>query len=331
MGRCVNPITTTRWAVTLAGACLLISTATVLAQGWPGKPVRFVVPFAPGGGNDILARVVGERLGAALGQPVVVDNRPGAGGNIGAELVARSAPDGYTQLVAAHATLVINPHMYARVPFDPVKDFAPVGLMGALPVVLAVHADVPAASVRELIALAKARPGGLAYASAGSGTPHHLAAEMFKSQTGTSMVHVPFKGGAPAAAELLSGRVQVMFAPINNIAPYLKSGKLRVLAAAGERRVQMLPDVPTIAEAGLPGYAVENWIGLAAPAGTSQEIIRRLNAEIGNALAQGEVRQKLNALGIEPVTATPAQMAATIVSELARWGSVIRNAGIKAD
>jgi tripartite-type tricarboxylate transporter receptor subunit TctC len=259
------------------------------------------------------------------------DRTPGAGGNIGAELVARSAPDGYTFLVASHAGLVVNPHMYAKMSFDTVKDLDPVGLMGVLPVVVVVHPDVPAKTVGEPTALAKAKPQALSYGSAGVGTPHHLAAELFKSMTGASLLHVPYKGGAPAAADLLAGRVQVMFAPVNNVIAHVKAGKLRLLAVGTQARLPQLPAVPTVAEAGVPGYEVDNWIGVAAPAGTPKPIIGAMNAALGKVLSEPELREKMATYGIEPVTATPEKMAEMIRNDLPRWGKVIREAGIKAD
>lgn len=318
-----------RFVVTFLLMLLPISPAA--AQPWPSKAIRFVVPFPPGGGNDILGRFVGDRLSQSLGQPIVIENKPGAGGNIGAEQVVRSSPDGYTFLVASHAGLVFNPHLYSKMPFDTTKDLAPVGLMGALPVVVVVHPEVPANNVLELIALAKSKPQGLSYGSAGVGTPHHLGAELFKSMTGTSIVHVPYKGGAPAAADLLAGRVQIMFAPVNNVIQQANAGRLRIIAAATDKRISALPSLPTVAESGLPGYQVENWIGLAAPAGTPRNIVSVMNAELAKVMTQPDTREKLAAHGIEPLTATPERMAEMIRADFERWGKVIREAGIKAD
>ena len=301
------------------------------AQTWPAKPIRFIVPFAPGGGNDILARVVGKQMTLSLGQPIVVENLPGAGGNIGPAAVARSAPDGYTFLVAAHALFATNPHLYVKLPYDPLKDFDPVGLIGELPVVVVEHPDVAATTIGELIGLAKAKPQSLSYASAGIGTPHHLAAELFNAMTGTTLVHVPYKGGAPAATDLLAGRVQVMFAPINNVNAQVREGKLRLLATGTAQRLPPLPNMPTVAEAGVPGYRMDNWIGLAAPAGTPKPIVAAMNAALERMLAQPEVRETLLAHGIEPMTATPERMLAMIQADLPRWGAIIRGAGIKAD
>lgn len=301
------------------------------AQHWPTKPIKFVVPYTPGGGNDIIARVVGERLSQPLGQPIIIDNRPGAGGNIGAEAVAKSVADGYTFLVAPNAVLTVNPHLYAKVGYDPLKDFVPIGRMGVLPVILVVNADVPVKSVAELIALAKSKPDALSYASAGPGTPHHLAAELFKYMTGAPMQHIPYKGGAPAATDLIAGRVQVMFAPINNVSPYLGTGSLRVLAVGGDKRLPSLPGVPTVAEAGVPGFNVDNWVALVAPAGTPADIVATLSAGIGKILAEPEVRKKIEATGIEPSFSTPEQLAEAMRTDYAHWGTIIKNAGIRAD
>jgi tripartite-type tricarboxylate transporter receptor subunit TctC len=316
--------------------CLLVFAAMLAAmpayaESWAAKPMKFVVPFTPGGGNDILARLLGEPLTAALGQPIVVENKPGAGGNIGAEYVARSAADGYTYLVAAISVLAFNPSMYAKVGFDPVKDFTPVARLGVLPVVLAVHPDVRATSVAELIAFAKANAGSLSYASAGIGSPHHLSAELFKAMTGAPMQHVPYKGGGPAATDLVAGRVQVMFAPVNNVMPFVKRGQLRVLGVGSDRRLPSLPEVPTIAESGVPGYQTDNWIGVVAPAGTPKDIVDALGRQLAAALARPQVLEKLGALGIEAAPNGPEQFAALIRADIARWSAVIRDAGIKAD
>lgn len=320
-----------RWLLLTLGVVGVLVVPPASAQTWPAKPLKFVVPFTPGGGNDILARLLGEPLTAALGQPIVVENKPGAGGNIGAEYVARSAADGYTYLVAAISVVAFNPSMYAKVGFDPVKDFAPVARLGVLPVVLAVHPDVRAANVAELIAFAKSNTTALSYASAGIGTPHHLSAELFKAMTGASMQHVPYKGGGPAATDLVAGRVQVMFAPINNVMPFVKRGQLRVLGVGSERRLSSLPEIPTIAESGVQGYQTDNWIGVVAPAGTPKDIVATLSRQLAAALARPQVLEKLAALGIEAAPNSPEQFAALIQDDIARWSRVVRDAGIKAD
>lgn len=321
-----------RWIATvlsLALVCLWFP-ARAEIKNWPNKPIKFVVPFPPGGGNDILARVVGDKLGAALGQPIIIDNRPGAGGNIGADFTAKSAPDGYTFLIAASAILTINQHLYAKLPYDPAKDFEPVAMLGVLPVVLAVNADVPAKSVQELIALAKSKPDALNYASAGLGTPHHLAAELFKSMTGAPMLHVPYKGGAPAATDLMAGRVQVMFAPINNVTPYLASDRLVLLGVGSAKRLPSRPALPTIAEAGVPGFFVDNWIAIVAPTGTPKDVISLVSSEISKILMQPDVRDKLAVQEIEPAAATSAALGEMMRTESAQWGEIIRKAGIRA-
>jgi len=315
-------------AVVIASLAFLQGAA---AQTYPSKPIRFIVPFTPGGSNDVLARTIGQKLNEAWGQPIVVDNRPGAAGNIGAELVAKASPDGYTFLVAANNILAINPSLYEKVPFDPVKSFVPVTLIGSVPIVLAVNPAVPASSVKELLALAKAKPDGLTYASSGGGSPQHLSAELFKSMAGVRILHVPYKGAAPAVTDLVAGQVQVLFGPINSLLPHVKSGKLRALGVASTKRLAYLPDLPTIAEAGVPGYESDIWIGLVAPAGTPKEIIDKTHREVTNILAQPDVREKLVAQGIETLKSTPEEFAALIQSDLARWGKVIKESGARAD
>jgi tripartite-type tricarboxylate transporter receptor subunit TctC len=270
-------------------------------------------------------------LNQSLGQPVIIENRSGAGGNIGAEFAAKSAADGYTFLVAANSILTVNPHLYARVGFDPLTDFTSVGRLGVLPVVLAVNASVPAKSVEELIALAKSNPDALSYSSAGVGSPHHLAAELFKYLTGIKMSHIPLRGGAPAATELIAGRVQVMFAPINNVAPYFSTGSLRVLGVGEEKRLPSLPDVPTIAEAGVPGFKIDNWVALVAPMGTPKEIVAKLSDTIRRILTEPEVRKKIEATGIEPAFATPAQLDNMIRADHSNWSNIAKNTGMKAN
>lgn len=323
----------TKWhiAIFCFAALGLLASAEVRAQGWPTRPIKFVVPYAPGGGNDIIARVIGEKLHQSLGQPIIIDNRSGAGGNIGAEFAAKSAADGYTFLITPGSILTVNPHLYAKVGFDPFKDFTPVGRLGVLPVVLVINAGVQAKSVAELIALAKANPTALSYASGGIGTPHHLAAELFKYMTGIKMTHIPYRGGAQAATDLIAGRVQVMFAPINNVEPYLATGKLRVLGVGGDKRLPSMPDVPTIAEAGVPGFNVDNWIALVAPTGTQNDIVTKLSNAIDTILAQSEVRKKIEATGIEPAFSSPERLAEMIRTDYVHWGKVIKNAGIKAE
>src|SRR5712692_5015099 len=282
---------------TVAGFAALSFAAVVLAQGYPSKPIRLIVPFAAGGGNDNVARLVGKRLSESLGQQVVIDNRPGAGGVVGAELAAKSAPDGYTLFLGGVGSHAINPNLHERLPYDPIKDFDPVALLASAPLILVVHPSVPAGSIRELVALARSKPGQLNYASNGNGSSSHLAAVMFEAMAGVAMVHVPYKGLSPALIDLLSGRVQLMFSSVVAILPHIKAGKLRGLAVTGSRRLALMPDLPTIAESGLAGYEASSWYGVLAPAGTSRKIVLRLNSEIVKALDQPEVRSGLLAEG----------------------------------
>ncbi|HLS55632.1 MAG TPA: tripartite tricarboxylate transporter substrate binding protein [Zeimonas sp.] len=301
------------------------------AQQWPSKPIRFVVPFPAGGTTDILGRLVAAELNKAWGAQTVVENRGGAGGNIGAEAVARSAPDGHTMLVCTVGTHGINKSLYSRLPFDPVKDFTPVTLLALVPNVIVVHPSVKAGTVKELIALLKANPGRLDYASSGNGTSIHLSAELFKSMTGTFMTHIPYRGSAPAIADLLAGQVQLMFDNLPSAMPQIKAGKLRALAVTSAKRAAALPDVPTVAEAGVPGYEASSWFGLVAPAGTPKEIAEKTQQAIAHAWATPEVREKLLGQGAEPVANTPAEFAKYIDAEIAKWAKVVKASGAKID
>ena len=313
-----------------AVAALLLSALAVPAWGqYPAHPVRFVVPSAAGGGTDIIARAVSQKLAESLGQQFVVENRPGAGQMIGIELVARSAPDGYTILMAA-STLAINPVMYRKVPYDPIRDFAPVTQAATLPNVLVVHPSLAVKSVKELIAYAKANPGKLNFASAGIGTSPQMSIELLKSMAGIDMVHVPYKGTAPGVVDLLAGQVLVMAPNLLTALPHIKSGKLRALAVTSARRSAALPDVPTVAEA-LPGYDSTQWYGVLAPAGTSRAIILRLYDEIVRALRDPEVGKRLAADGAEAVGSGPEEFAAFIRSETEKWARVAQAAGIKPE
>ena len=300
------------------------------AQTYPQKPVRLVVPFSPGAGTDTLSRILAHKMGEGLGQPIVVDNRPGAGGTIGTEIVAKAAPDGYTMLFApaAHA---INPSIYRKLGYDTERDLTPVSVCASLPVVLAVEASVPASTVKELVALAKASPGKLTMASAGNGTVFHLTGELFKGAAGADIVHVPFKGGAPAIAAVVGAQVNMTFETSLTVAPHVKSGKLRALAVASENRIAVLPEVPTLAEAGYPGILSENWYGMYVPAGTSREIVARLYGELTKALADPDTRQKLAAQGAEVRHNTPEQSAAFVRTEMAKWAKVVERSGAKID
>jgi len=300
------------------------------AQPYPSKPIRIVVPLPPGGSNDLLARVVAERLQASLGQPALVDNRPGASGNIGTEFVARSAPDGHT-LLMANTSHVINPSLFGKMPYDPIEDFAPIALMSSVHFALVVHPSVPARSVKELIALARARPDALTFASAGNGSPHHLAMELLQSMSKVELMHVPYKGAGQFVPALVSGEIDSVIGAINSLLPHIRAGRLHVLAMAGVRRTSLLPGVPTIAEAGLPGFALDNWGGMLAPAGTPRTIIDRLNAEIVTALRAPATRDKLVSQGIEVTPSTPGEFQKTLKSHMAKWARVIKAARIQLD
>jgi tripartite-type tricarboxylate transporter receptor subunit TctC len=302
-----------------------------LAQAYPSKPIRLIVPFAPGGGNDNIARLVGKRVSDSLGQPLVIDNRPGAGGVLGAELAAKSAPDGYTLFLGGVGSHALNPNLIEKLPYDPIRDFAPVALLAQAPLILVVHPSVPARDTAEFVAYARKNPGKLNFASNGNGTSSQLAAVMFDSMAGVDMVHVPYKGLSPALTDLLSGQVQLMFSSVVAILPHIKAGKLRALAVTGAKRLTALPEVPTIAEAGFPGYEASSWYGILAPAGTPREIVMKLNTEFRKALEQLEVRKNLLAEGAEPVGGTPEQFAEYIRAEKERLGKVIRDAKIRLE
>jgi len=319
--------------VALAGAATLALATTADAQAptYPTKPIRIVVPFPAGGATDILARAAAQRLTEAWGQSVVVDNRPGAGGNIGAELVAKSAPDGYTLLMGTVGTHAINASLYAKMPYDHVKDFAPVILVAGVPNVLVVNPAVPANSVQELIAYAKANPGKLNFASSGAGTSIHLSGELFKVMAGVQMTHVPYKGSAPALQDLIGGQVQLMFDNLPPSLPQIKAGKLRALGVTSATRAPALPDTPTIAESGLTGFEASSWFGLLAPAGTPPAVIARLNGEIATWLGTPEAKEKLLALGANAAGGTPEDFAKHIAAETAKWAKVVKESGAKVD
>jgi tripartite-type tricarboxylate transporter receptor subunit TctC len=298
---------------------------------YPAKPVRILVPFPPGGPADALARIVGDKLGQALGQPFVIENKPGAGGNIGMEQGAKAAADGYTLTLAPTGNLTIAPSLYAKLPYDPAKDYAPITVLATVPNILIVHPSVPARSVAELIALAKAKPGTLNYASPGNGSGPHLAGELLKSMAGIDLVHVPFNGVGPAMTGVLAGDVQMFFAQSSAALPHVKSGKVIALGVASRKRIAAAPELPTIAEAGLPGFDVTSWYALVAPAGTPAAVVDRLHAEIVKVLGSADVREKIAALGAEPVGNTPAEFTAMQRAEAARWAKLAREANIHAD
>jgi tripartite-type tricarboxylate transporter receptor subunit TctC len=308
----------------------LVGFGAAAQTGYPTKPVRFVVPSAAGGGTDIIARALGQKLSESLGQQFVVDNRPGAGQMIGIELAAKSPADGYTILMAA-STLAINPIMYKKVPYDPVRDFAPITQAATLPNVLVVHPSLPVKSVAELIAYAKAHPGQLNFASAGIGTSPQMSIELLKSMAGIDMVHIPYKGTAPGVMDLLAGQVLVMAPNVLTALPHIRSGKLRALAVTSVKRTEALPEVPTVAEAGLPGYDSTQWYGVLAPAGTQPQIVARLHDEIVRALRDAEVGKRLAADGAEAVGSSPEEFAAFIKSESEKWAKVASAAGIKPE
>ncbi len=300
-------------------------------QGWPSRPIRFIVPFPPGGGTDVNARIIAPRLSAALGQQVVVENRTGAGGMVGTEVVAKSAPDGYSMVIATIGPIAINQSLYAKMTYDPAKDLAPVTITGEVPNGLVVHPTLPAKTLKELIALAKQRPRELNYGSSGAGAGDHLAAEMLSVMAGIRMTHVPYKGGPLAMVDLMAGNIQLIFATLATGMPYIRAGRVRTLAVAGAQRFALLPEVPTVAEAGVPGYAIHNWAGVFVAAGTPRPIIDRLNVEIVKALAAPDVRQKLLEMGLVAATNTPDQFASFIQSETVKWAKVVKDANLKLD
>lgn len=317
--------------VIAVGAALLALGTPAQAQSWPAKPIRFVVPFTPGGGNDTIARLIGQKLSASLGQQVVIDNRAGAGGTIGAEAAARSAPDGYTMFLAGVATHGINPNLRAKMPYDPVKDFEPVSLIASAPLIVVVHPSLPVRSTKDLVALAKAKPGELTYASNGAGGSSHMAVELFNMMTGTKMLHIPYKGLSPALTDLISGQVQVMFSSAVAMLPQVKTGRLRAVAMTGAKRSPALPDVPTVAESGVPGYETGSWYGVVVPAGTPRPIVQRLAQEIVGISRSPEINQRLVEDAAIPVGSTPEEFGAFIRSELARWAKVVKQGRISVD
>ena len=314
--------------VALSGLALAPAPASAQQPPWPQQAIRIIVPQPPGGGTDALARLLAERLQPVLGQALVVENRTGAGGNIGTELVARSKPDGHTLLLTTN-THVTNVSFFAKLPYDPVKDFQPITLVGSVPFVLGVNATSPYKTVKDLIDAAKAKPGVLGYASGGPGTPHQLAGELFKSMTGTDFIHVPYKGSSPAMLGLLGNEVVMSISAINSMIPHIRSGKIRALAVAPAHRTSLLPDVPTIAEAvPLPGYDIDIWYGLLAPAGTPKAIVDRLGQEINKILRDPSVREKLAPQGLDPTGSTPERFAEVIQTDLVKYRRIAKDANI---
>ncbi len=301
------------------------------AQEWPSRSIRLVVPFSPGGIADTSARAVSDRLGARLGQPVVIENRPGAAGNIGTEMAAKSAPDGYTLLLGYDGTIVVNPHVYSKLGFDVLRDFAPVTKLGDAGVIVVAHPSVPANNLRELIALAKASPGSLSYGSAGTGSSAHLACELLSQRTGTNLVHVPYKGGGQAIADAVGGQIPLACTAVAGANPFLKSGRLKGLGLSSAKRAAGAPDVPTFIESGLPGFVVDSWVGILAPAKTPRPVVERLQREIAAVLKEPEVRERYAVLGIEPVGNSPEEFGAQIRADLERWGPVVKQANIRIE
>jgi tripartite-type tricarboxylate transporter receptor subunit TctC len=314
-----------------AATLALLSATAIAAADYPERPVTIVVGFPPGGASDILARIVADKLGGLLRKPVVVDNRPGAGGNVGGEVVAHAAADGYTLLLGNNAILATNASLYKKIGFDPVKDFAPISLIGTQANVLVVNRDVPAHSLAELIALAKANPGKLNFASSGYGLAAHLAGELFKSEAHIDIVHVPYKGSAPALQDVIAGADQMMFATTSGVMGFLSNAQVRALAVTTRKRTAILPDVPTMDEAGLPGFEATTWHGLVAPAGTPRAIVETLRRAIVEALQDPGVQQKLSALGIDAVGDTPDEFTAYIAVEIPKWSAIIKASGAKME
>ena len=310
----------------LAGVC-----AGALAQEWPSKPIRFIAPNLPGGPTDILARLIGQRLAESLGQPVVIENRAGAAGNIGTEAAAKAPPDGYTLVTGNNATFGANVSLYKRLGFDPVKDFTPVVLVATQPNILVVHPSLPVNSVKELVALARARPGQLNYSGSGMGANAHLAAELFKSMTGTSIVHIPYKSAAPALTDLIAGETQLMFATALSVVPHIKANRVRALGVTTAQRSRSMPELPTIAEAGVPGFEASTWHGVLVPAGTPVAIVERLNVEINRVLQRADARDRLAALGAEIVGGSAKEFADHIQREIPKWAKVIKTIGVQLE
>jgi len=301
------------------------------AQAWPDRPIHFVVGFTAGGPSDVLARALGQKMAESLKAAIVVDNRPGAGGNTAAEVVAKSAADGYTWLLGNNSILATNAALYSKLPYDPVKDFAPVGLVATQPNILVVNNNVPAQSVKELIELAKAKPGQLNFASSGAGAAAHLAGQLFKTLAGIDIVHVPYKGAQPALTDVIAGQVQMMFATSASVMPFIKTNRVRALAVTSLKRMAELPAVPTMVEAGVPGFEAVTWHGIVVPAGTSPAVIARIHDELQRALNSAEIRGQFKTLGVEPAPGTPQAFADYIKVEIPRWTKVVRESGARID
>ena len=318
-------------AIGTALLAAMLAPADAHAQSWPQKPIRWVVPFAAGGMTDILGRVIGPKLTEALGQPIVIDNKPGAGGGVGAAEVAKSAPDGYTIMGGTISSHAINVTLYSKLPYDAVKDFAPITMLVTLPNMLVVHPSIPANSIRELIAVLKANPNKYSFASSGNGTSQHISGELFKTMTGTQMQHIPYRGSGPLINDLIAGQVHMSFDNITTALPHARGGRLRALGVTTAKRSGVAPDVPTIAESGVAGYDLGSWQGVFAPAGTPRDIVARLNTEIVRALRSPDVQKRLTDLGCEIVGNTPEEFAALISADIPRLGKVVRDSGARVD
>ncbi len=328
-----EPIVTTRRPLVQMLALMLvalIAPSAVLAQAWPAKPIRLIVPFPPGGGTDVVSRTLAERLGPALKTTVVVDNRPGAGGNVGLDVAAKAPPDGYTIAMGQTSNLAINPTLYSSLPFNPAKDFAPIALIAGQPMVLVVAKDAPWKTLADIVAAAKEK-SGLTMASAGNGTVGHLAGEMFARRAGIKIIHVPYKGAAPALTDLMGGQVAIFFASAGAVVGQLEGGRVRAIAVTSAHRMKKLPNVPTVAESGFPGFEASDWKGLVAPAGTPAAIVARLNAEVVNALHSPEVAARLAAEGSEPIGGSAEMFAEYIRDEGNKWSTIVRESGAKVD
>ena len=315
----------------VASACTLAATPVALAQSYPTKSIRLICPFPPGGAVDIASRAIANELSKTIGQQVVVENKPGAGGNIGGVEAARAAPDGYTIFMTTSGISAINPALYSKMPFDPNKDLAPVSALVSLNNVLVVHPSVAAKSVTEIIAMAKAQPGKMTYASSGSGTSIHMSGEMFKHLAKVDILHIPYKGSSPALIDMLGGQVMMMFDNVPSALPHIKSGKLRALATTGAKRDATLPDLPTIAEAGVPGYESGVWFGLLVPAGTPRDIVAKLNTEAVKGTKSPEFVKRMTDLGYNIIGSTPEQMTEMLKTELNTWGPIVKASGAKAE
>jgi len=315
----------------VVAALLVLSTGTAVAQAWPAKPIRIVVPFPAGGSTDIVGRLLADKLSQSLGQAVVVDNRAGAGGTSGSDVAAKSASDGYTFLLGTSSTHAIAPALYPKLAYDPVKDFAPVSLLGTATILMVVHPSVPAKSVAEFVALAKAKPGAMMFGSTGNGSVSHLTAEYFKSLAGIDMQHVPYKGDTPMTLDLVAGRVQVAFGTAVAFLPQVQGGKLNALAVTDAKPSPVAPQLPTVAASGLPGFEALQWFGMLAPAGTPREIVARVNTEIGKALQQPDVQEKLKGLGMQIVGGPPEQFGSFMRAEAGKWAKIVKDSGAKVD